>query len=88
MKNCVFALKLMWGACPSYIVNSILFNTIGALVRTLTSVWFVPKIVSMISQGVALQKIILFIVAFGAFVFLFDAISNWYIKCVDLYTRA
>ena len=78
LKNNVFIINLMWKSCKSYLLFSILFQTLNVLVSTLTLVWFIPTILSMISNNENFSSILYFVVCYAIAILIIDLLTTWY----------
>jgi len=78
MKNSIFALKLLWKACPSYIVLSAFFQIMSTTLTTITTVWFIPLIITMIGDQYEFSHIILTIIVYAVTVLIFELFFTWY----------
>lgn len=68
----------MWKSCKSYVLLSITTQVLSMLTSTLTAVWFIPTIVTMIGHPSERKFILGFIVVYALCIIAVEVFTTWY----------
>ncbi len=76
----MFLIGLAWKVSPVYVILTILCHVLSTVINTLSMVWFIPSVITMINAGESPKAIVLFIISYGAAALIVNLISVWFLE--------